>query len=116
MQRTIVLRIANGYVQNLWLDHYMPVHILSLQLLHIIYITHIITITNLHYYHLGGLFDGVSDYGSYKGYNLRMVTDLHKALKSLYGWSESSSGTWCGSAGQVLGFIIIIIIIIIIIY
>jgi len=38
----------------------------------------------------------------YVGYNLRLVTDLHKALKALYGWTESSAGTWCGSSGQVL--------------
>ena len=36
------------------------------------------------------------------GYNLRLVSDLHKALKTLYGWTQSSSGTWCGSSGQVL--------------
>lgn len=52
--------------------------------------------------HAGGLFEGVSDYGSYKGYNLRSVTDLHKALKKLYSWTESSSGTNCGSKGEVL--------------
>ena len=46
-----------------------------------------------HALHHAGLFSGVTDYGNYKGYNLRMVTDLHKALKTLYGWYESSSGT-----------------------
>lgn len=51
---------------------------------------------------LGGLFSGVTDYGNYKGYNLKYVPDLHQALKSLYGWTQSSSGTWCGSSGQVL--------------
>jgi len=50
----------------------------------------------------GCLFSGITDYGNYKGYNLRYVPDLHQALKSLYGWSQSSSGTWCGSRGQVL--------------
>jgi hypothetical protein len=48
----------------------------------------------------GGMFPGVSDYGNYNGYNLRYVPDLHRALLH-YGWTASSSGTWCGSAGQV---------------
>ncbi len=51
--------------------------------------------------HAGGEFPGVSDYGNYNGYNLRLVSDLHRYLKN-NGWSESSQGTWCGSAGQVL--------------
>lgn len=51
----------------------------------------------------GGMFPGVSDYGNYNGYNLRYVPDLHKALLH-YGWSASSSGQWCGSAGQVRHF------------
>ena len=51
--------------------------------------------------HAGGEFPGVSDYGNYNGYNLRYVPDLHRALVH-YGWSASGSGTWCGSAGQVL--------------
>ena len=46
------------------------------------------------------MFPGVSDYGNYNGDNLRYVPDLHKALIH-YGWSASSSGQWCGSAGQV---------------
>ena len=46
------------------------------------------------------MFPGVSDYGNYNGYNLRYVPDLHQALLH-YGWSASSSGTWCGSSGQV---------------
>lgn len=50
----------------------------------------------------GGLFSGVTDYGNYKGYNLKYVPDLHQALKSLYGWTQSSSGYNCGSRGQVL--------------
>lgn len=49
----------------------------------------------------GGEFPGVSDYGNYNGYNLRLVSDLHKALIH-YGWTASSSGVWCGSSGQVL--------------
>ena len=44
----------------------------------------------------------VTCYATYPGYNLRLVSDLHKALKTLYGWTQSSSGTWCGSSGQVL--------------
>lgn len=51
--------------------------------------------------HAGGEFAGVTDYGNYNGYNLRMVSGLHSALLH-YGWSGSSSGTWCGSSGQVL--------------
>jgi len=46
------------------------------------------------------MFPGVTDYGNYNGYNLRYVPDLHRALVH-YGWSASSSGQWCGSAGQV---------------
>lgn len=48
----------------------------------------------------GGMFPGVTDYGNYNGFNLRYVPDLHRALVH-YGWSASSSGQWCGSAGQV---------------
>lgn len=51
--------------------------------------------------HQGGEFAGVSDYGNWNGYNLKYVPDLHRALLAS-GWSASSSGTWCGSAGQVL--------------
>lgn len=51
--------------------------------------------------HAGGEFPGVTDYGNYNGYNLRLVSDLHKALVRA-GWSASSQGTWCGNAGQVL--------------
>ncbi|RYH29426.1 hypothetical protein EON65_08505 [archaeon] len=51
--------------------------------------------------HAGGEFPGVSDYGNYNGYNLRLVSDLKKALLH-DGWSASSQGTWCGSKGQVL--------------
>lgn len=54
-----------------------------------------------HALHAGGEFPGVSDYGNYNGYNLRLVSDLHKALLKA-GWTASSSGNWCGSAGQVL--------------
>jgi len=50
--------------------------------------------------HAGGEFSGVSDYGNYNGYNLKMVSGLHKALLH-YGWTQSSAGTWCGSSGQV---------------
>jgi hypothetical protein len=46
------------------------------------------------------MFPGVTDYGNYNGYNLRYVPDLHRALLH-YGWTASSSGTWCGSSGQV---------------
>jgi len=49
------------------------------------------------------MFPGVTDYGNYNGYNLRYVPDLHRALVH-YGWSASSSGQWCGSAGQVRMF------------
>eukprot|EP01031_Cornospumella_fuschlensis_P028689 gene28690-34636_t len=51
--------------------------------------------------HAGGEFPGVTDYGNYNGYNLRLVSDLKKALLH-YGWTASSQGTWCGSQGQVL--------------
>jgi hypothetical protein len=46
------------------------------------------------------MFPGVSDYGNYNGFNLRYVPSLRQALLH-YGWSQSSAGQWCGSAGQV---------------
>jgi hypothetical protein len=54
-----------------------------------------------HALHNGGEFPGLSDYGNYNGYNLRMVSGLRKALLAA-GWSQSGSSVHCGSAGQVL--------------
>ena len=52
----------------------------------------------------GGMFPGVTDYGNYNGYNPIWGMFLTSTKPHLvhYGWSQSSSGTWCGSAGQVL--------------
>ena len=57
-----------------------------------------------HSLHAAGMFPGVEDYGNYNGYNLKWVPDLHKALTH-YGWSKSSTGQWCGDAGDVLIYI-----------
>ena len=54
-----------------------------------------------HALHYAGEFPGLTDYGNYNGYNLKMVSGLKSALLKA-GWTASSSGTWCGSAGQVL--------------
>ncbi len=41
--------------------------------------------------HAGGEFPGLTDYTNYHGYNLRWVSQLHKALLAA-GWHESAQG------------------------
>ncbi len=41
--------------------------------------------------HAGGAFPGLTDYTNYKGYNLRWVSQLHKALVA-EGWTVSGQG------------------------
>jgi hypothetical protein len=50
--------------------------------------------------HHAGMFPGVKDFGSYKGYNLRLVSSLHKALQH-YGWKAHGHGC-CGPKGAVI--------------
>jgi hypothetical protein len=54
-----------------------------------------------HALHHAGEFPGLTDYGNYNGYNLRMVSGLRSYLTS-HGWSQSGTSNHCGSKGQVL--------------
>jgi hypothetical protein len=41
--------------------------------------------------HAGGAFPGLTDYTNYNGYNLRWVSQVHRALLD-EGWSQSGTG------------------------
>jgi hypothetical protein len=50
----------------------------------------------------GGEFSGCTNFGSCEGYNLKYVSQLHKALLA-NGWYQSAGEAYnCGSAGDVL--------------
>ncbi len=52
--------------------------------------------------HAGGEFSGCTNFGSCQGYNLKYVSQLHKALLA-NGWYQSAGeANNCGSAGDVL--------------
>jgi len=53
--------------------------------------------------HAGGAFPGLTSYTNYNGYNLRWVSQLHRALLD-EGWHESGQGYNCGEAGDILIF------------